>query len=79
MTQENNIKIKEIIKEQLGQSDDYIKDEHSLIHDLGADSLDILELSLTLEDEFGFELEDDFMFQDTLTVGALINYISTKS
>lgn len=79
MTQENSIKIKEIIKEQLGQSDDYIKDEHSLIHDLGADSLDILELSLSLEDEFGFELEDDFMFQDTLTVGALINYINTKS
>ena len=51
-------KVKKIIVEQLGVEDDEVKLESSFIDDLGADSLDIVELILALEEEFDIEIPD---------------------
>lgn len=67
-------KVKEILLENLGCAEEDIKLESNLIDDLGADSLDIVELSLALEDVFGITVEDED-FEKLQTVGAIIAYI----
>ncbi len=52
-------KVKEIIVDQLGVDEDEVTLEASFIEDLGADSLDIVELIMALEEEFGLEIPDD--------------------
>ncbi|MBU2504437.1 MAG: acyl carrier protein, partial [Candidatus Omnitrophica bacterium] len=52
-------KIKEIIAEQLGVKKEEIKPESSFIDDLGADSLDTVEVVMALEEEFGIEIPDE--------------------
>ncbi len=52
-------KVKEIIVDQLGVDEDEVILEASFIEDLGADSLDIVELIMALEEEFGLEIPDD--------------------
>ena len=52
-------KIKRIIAEQLGLHEEEIKNEASLIDDLGADSLDIVELVMAMEEEFEMEIPDE--------------------
>lgn len=52
-------KVKEIIVDQLGVDEDEVTLESSFIEDLGADSLDIVELIMALEEEFGLEIPDD--------------------
>ena len=52
-------KVKALIAEQLCISPDDISDEADIVHDLGADSLDVVEMLMTLEDEFGIKLKDD--------------------
>jgi acyl carrier protein len=52
-------KVKEIICEQLGVSEEEVTPEASFIEDLGADSLDIVELVMALEEEFGLEIPDE--------------------
>ena len=52
-------KVKEIIVDQLGVEEDEVTLEASFIEDLGADSLDIVELIMALEEEFGLEIPDD--------------------
>lgn len=52
-------KVKEIIVEQLGVSAEQVTPEASFIDDLGADSLDTVELVMALEDEFGIEIPDE--------------------
>ncbi len=52
-------KIKEIIKHQLGVSEDEVRLDSSFIDDLGADSLDAVELVLAFEDEFNINISDD--------------------
>ncbi len=52
-------KIKKLIAEQLCISPDDISDDADIVADLGADSLDIVEMLMTLEDEFGVKIEDD--------------------
>lgn len=52
-------KVKEIIVDQLGVGEDEVTLESSFIEDLGADSLDIVELIMALEEEFGLEIPDD--------------------
>ena len=69
-------KVKSIIAEQLGVSEDEIKPGSSFIEDLGADSLDIVELIMAMEDEFGFEIPDEEA-EGIRTVGDAVTYIGT--
>ena len=55
-------KVKEIIVEQLSVSADEVKPEANLIDDLGADSLDAVELVMAVEEEFGIEVPDEVAF-----------------
>ena len=67
-------KIKNIIVEQLQVSDTSISEESSFIDDLGADSLDLVELIMALEEEFGIEIPDADA-EKVVTVGDVVNYI----
>ncbi|CAM3725171.1 acyl carrier protein [Corallococcus sp. ZKHCc1 1396] len=69
-------KIKSIIADQLGVGEDEIKPESSFIEDLGADSLDIVELVMAMEEEFEVEIPDDEA-ENIKTVGDAINYVKT--
>lgn len=71
-------KIKSIIAEQLGVKVEEIKPESSFIEDLGADSLDTVELVMALEEEFGLEIPDEDAEKMT-TVGDAIKYIEDKA
>ena len=68
-------KVKEIVAEQLGKTVDEVKNESSFQDDLGADSLDIVELVMALEEAFGCEIPDEEAEKIT-TVQAAINYIN---
>lgn len=67
-------KIKEIIVEQLGVADTAVTMEASFIDDLGADSLDIVELIMALEEEFDTEIPDADA-EKIVTVGDVVDYI----
>ena len=67
-------KIKNIIVEQLQVSDTTVTEESSFIDDLGADSLDLVELIMALEEEFGIEIPDADA-EKVVTVGDVVNYI----
>lgn len=67
-------KIKSIISEQLGVEEDEITMESSFIDDLGADSLDIVELIMALETEFDIEISDEDA-EKVATVGDVVDYI----
>ena len=69
-------KVKSIIAEQLGVGEDEIKFESAFIEDLGADSLDIVELVMAMEEEFEVEIPDEEA-ENIKTVGDAINYINT--
>jgi acyl carrier protein len=69
-------KVRSIVAEQLGVGEDEIKPESSFIEDLGADSLDIVELVMAMEEEFEVEIPDDEA-ENIKTVGDAINYINT--
>lgn len=71
-------KIKSIIAEQLGVKAEEIKPESSFVEDLGADSLDTVELVMALEEEFGIEIPDEDAEKMT-TVGEAIKYIEGKA
>lgn len=71
---ETNEKVVNIIVEQLGVSKDDAKPEASFIEDLGADSLDIVELIMALEEEFDIEISDEDA-EKIQTVGDAMNYI----
>ncbi len=64
----------EIICEQMGQSKEKVSEETSFINDLGADSLDTVELVMELEDEFDLSIPDDAA-EKIKTVGDAIGYI----
>ena len=70
-------KVKEIIVEQLGVNAEQVTPEASFIEDLGADSLDTVELVMAFEEEFGAEIPDEEAEKLT-TVGAVINYLKEK-
>jgi acyl carrier protein len=67
-------RVKEIIVEQLGVNADQVTAEAKFIEDLGADSLDIVELVMALEEEFGSEIPDE-QAEKLLTVGDVVKYI----
>ncbi len=69
-------KVKSIIADQLGVGEDEIKPESSFIEDLGADSLDIVELVMAMEEEFEVEIPDEEA-ENIKTVGDAINYMTT--
>ena len=69
-------KVKGIIAEQLGVAEDEIKITSSFIEDLGADSLDIVELVMAMEEEFEVEIPDEEA-ENIKTVGDAINYINS--
>jgi len=70
-------KVKEIIVEQLGVNAEQVTPEASFIEDLGADSLDTVELVMAFEEEFGAEIPDEDAEKLT-TVGAVIQYLKDK-
>ena len=67
-------KIKNIIIEQLQVSEATVTEEASFIDDLGADSLDLVELIMALEEEFGIEIPDGDA-EKVVTVGDVVSYI----
>jgi acyl carrier protein len=69
--------IKEIIIDQLGVSEDEIVPEASFIDDLGADSLDIVELVMAMEEAFDVEIPDDDA-EKIQTIGDAISYLKEK-
>jgi len=70
-------KVKDIIVEQLGVNAEQVTLTARFIEDLGADSLDTVELVMAFEEEFGAEIPDD-QAEKLLTVGDVINYIKEK-
>lgn len=71
-------KVKQLICDQLGKSPDKISMETRIVEDLGADSLDVVELLMSLEDEFGLSLPDEVAMQ-MKTVADIVNYIDENS
>ena len=70
-------KIKEVIVEQLGVEEDAVKLETSFIDDLGADSLDIVELIMALEEEFDLQIPDSEA-EKIMTVNDVVEYIKNN-
>ena len=74
---EHFIKVKEIIVDKLGVEDGKITMEAKFIDDLGADSLDTVELIMQFEEEFGIEIPDEDA-EGLLSVGQAVDYIDQK-
>ena len=68
-------RVLEIIVEQLGVSEEEVTMEASFIDDLGADSLDLVELIMAMEEEFGLEISDEDA-EKIQTVQDVVNYIT---
>lgn len=71
-------RIKAIIAEQLGVKQEEVTDQAKFIEDLGADSLDTVELVMALEEEFGIEIPDEDA-EKMVCVGDAIKYIEEKT
>ena len=71
-------KIKHIIAEQLGLSEEELTDESSLIDDLGADSLDIVELVMAMEEEYEMEIPDEDA-EKIVTIKDVIDYVKRRT
>ena len=70
-------KVKSIIVEQLGVDEEEVTIDASFVDDLGADSLDTVELVMAFEEEFGAEIPDEDAEKLT-TVGAVLEYLKSK-
>lgn len=71
-------KVKKLIAEQLCISADSIKDDANIIEDLGADSLDVVELLMSFEDEFGAQIPDEKL-DELKTVSQIVKVIEEYS
>lgn len=69
--------VKEVVVEQLNVNPEEVKEEAKFIEDLGADSLDVVELVMALEEKFGCEIPDEEA-EKIQTVGDAIKYIESK-
>ncbi len=70
--------IKEILSQQFEVEEDEITVETTLADDLGADSLDVVDLLMSIEDEFNVEIPDEEV-ENIKTVGSLVEYIEAHS
>ncbi len=70
-------KVKVILSEQFDVEEDKISPETNLVDDLGADSLDVVDLIMSLEDEFEIEIPDEEI-ENIRTVGELVKYIESS-
>ena len=70
--------LKNILSDQLDVDPDTINDDTDLADDLGADSLDVVDLVMTLEEEFDIEIPDEDI-ETMTTVGEIVEYISSKT
>ena len=75
---ETSDRVKKIVVEHLGVESEKVTEEASFIDDLGADSLDTVELVMAFEEEFGVEIPDDAA-ETILTVGDAVKYIDKAS
>ncbi len=71
-------RVKARVGHQLGVEEDTITRESSFVEDLGADSLDVVELVMALEEEFGIEIPDD-QAEKIVTVGDAVKYIEAHA
>ena len=78
MAEDISSKVKKIVADHLGLDEAKVTDEASFIDDLGADSLDTVELVMAFEEEFGSEISDSEA-EKFLTVGDAIKFIENKS
>ena len=78
MSKEIGPKVKKIVADHLGVEEEKVVVEASFIDDLGADSLDTVELVMAFEEEFGSEISDSEA-EKILTVGDAIKFIESKS
>ena len=78
MSDEISSKVKSIVADHLGIDEAKIQDDSSFIDDLGADSLDTVELVMAFEEEFGSEISDS-QAEKILTVGDAVRFIEGKS
>ncbi len=77
MSLEIPAKVKEVIVEQLGVDAEKVRSDASFIDDLGADSLDIVELVMAMEEEFDIEIPDEEA-EKLKTVSDVVSYLQTK-
>ena len=78
MTEDISSKVKKMVVDHLGVDEAKVTDEANFIDDLGADSLDTVELVMAFEEEFGAEISDGEA-DKILTVGDAIKFIESKS
>jgi acyl carrier protein len=78
MADDISSKVKNIVADHLGIDEAKVTDESSFIDDLGADSLDTVELVMAFEEEFGSEISDNEA-EKILTVGDAIKFIESKN
>ena len=78
MTKDVSSKVKKMVSDHLGVDEAKVTEEASFIDDLGADSLDTVELVMAFEEEFGSEISDGDA-EKILTVGDAIKFIESKS
>ena len=78
MSEDISSKVKKIVADHLGIDEAKVTDESSFIDDLGADSLDTVELVMAFEEEFGSEISDSDCLLYT-TVGDAIKFIESKA
>jgi acyl carrier protein len=78
MSEPTEARVREIIVNELGVEPDKVTDNASFVEDLGADSLDTVELVMAFEEEFGVDIPDEDAEQ-MRTVGDAISYLKKKS
>ena len=71
-------KLKSILSEQLDIDENSITPDSLLVEDLGADSLDAIDIVMSVEDEFGIEIPDEDV-ENISTIGDIVDYIDSKS
>lgn len=71
-------KVKKLISEQLDVEESTITEASSITDDLGADSLDVVDLVMSIEDEFGVEIPED-QVENIKTVGDIVKYIEENA
>ena len=70
--------VKKVVCEQLGVEESEVSEGSSFVDDLGADSLDVVELVMALEEQFGIDIPDDDV-NNLKTVQDVVDYINSKS